>query len=554
MNLLAVLTTVLLSGTALAADATNHTPTTQPLLGRTDLEAVAAARLQFAKQRQPVMAHGLFEDLRAVLLAPDPGLPASGGVAGPGPRTPEVLLARAKKAGVRVVLSFYSSAVPPDAWRGVHEGVLFVSEEWDTELRQKAFTGIGLSNATQVIFIEQWPPDAATAAFDNRSTHLLVTEFTEPAVREALRAGHAYVANDELCDPTGFTFGAVNNLGVFPMGDAAPLAGKTRVTALLPVPAKLRLLLNGVVVQETTGTNLTYEAKEAGAYRLEARLAVDGEERPWIYSNPVSLRAPGLADLRLPSMEIAPSVDVRKDFTYVDGPEDQVGKHRLDLYVPKEKTPAPVFFFIHGGAWKYGDRAQYLPLGNRYAQAGYLTVLPSYRLAPKHRFPAQIDDVAAAFAWTVQHVAEHGGDTNRIYVGGHSAGGHLAALLALDGRQLEKHGLSPKLIRGVLALSGVYNLTALGSESDVFGSDPAERRDASPLFHLQTGAPPFLVTYCQWDYFSLPAQAKELHAALRQAGLVSELVYVAGQNHISEMLNVTASDDPTATAALRFMR
>jgi acetyl esterase/lipase len=208
---------------------------------------------------------------------------------------------------------------------------------------------------------------------------------------------------------------------------------------------------------------------------------------------------------------------------------------------------------VHGGAWKYGDRSQYPPLGNRYAQEGLVTVVPSYRLAPQHPFPAQIEDVAAAFAWTARHVAEFGGDTNRIFVGGHSAGGHLVALLALDGRRLEKQGVSPRLIRGVLALSGAYNLTQLGIESDVFGNDLAARREASPLFFIRAGAPPFLVTYCEWDYFSLPAQAKELHAALRQAGLASELVFVPGKNHISEMLSVTAPDDPTVTAALRWM-
>jgi acetyl esterase/lipase len=175
-------------------------------------------------------------------------------------------------------------------------------------------------------------------------------------------------------------------------------------------------------------------------------------------------------------------------------------------------------------------------------------------LAPKHPHPAQIEDVAAAFAWTVRHITEYGGDTNRLYVGGHSAGGHLAALLTLDKRYLAAYQLSAQSIRGVLALSGVYNLTRAEGQDSVFGKDPVARRAAAPLSYVQGGAPPFLVTYCQWDYFSLPAQAREFHRALRQAGVSAELVYIPHESHISEMINVSSKNDPTVAAAVKFMK
>ena len=222
--------------------------------------------------------------------------------------------------------------------------------------------------------------------------------------------------------------------------------------------------------------------------------------------------------------------------------------------MPKGQSNAPVLFFVHGGAWKSGDRSNYVPLGNRYAREGVITVVPSYRLAPKHPHPAQIEDVAAAFAWTVRHIAEYGGDTNRIYAAGHSAGGHLVALLSLDGDYLAKYQLSPKVLRGVLAWSGVYNLATGESQESVFGKEMQGRRAASPLFYVKAGAPPFIVTYCQWDYFSLPGQARELYQALRQAGVEAELLYVPRESHISEMLSVTRAKDPTVTAALRFMK
>lgn len=425
---------------------------------------------------------------------------------------------------------------------------------WDRELGDRPLTGMAVIDLPSGAGIAELALGGWEAALRQVSTHLLVTEITEPAVRAALAEGRAYVAHDWLCDPTGFVFGAVNNLGVFPMGDGAPLLGKTRVTALSPVAGRLKLIHGGWVIHETTGTNLTQEIGAFGAYRIEVWLSVAGRERPWIYSNPIRLRAPVLADMRLPSNELASHAEVERDLLYTEGKPEEAAKQKLDIYRPKGATRAPVFFFVHGGAWKYGDRNQYTPLGNRYTKEGFVTVVPSYRLAPGSPFPAQIEDVAAAFAWTLRHIAEWGGDTNRMFVGGHSAGGHLAALLVLDRSRLAPWALSPDAVRGVVALSGVYDLTALDALSSVFGDNPALRRKASPLCHIRPDAPRFLITYCQWDYFSLPSQARALDAALRQAGVGSELVYVPAQNHISEMLNVGAVDDPTVAAVLSFMR
>jgi acetyl esterase/lipase len=638
---------LLLAPSALTGEATSQHWTALQRLERPHLEAVHEARLRFARERRELPNQGVYEDFRAVMHVHAEDADHTKG-------TRAELLAAARKAGVRVVLSTDHRGPKPDSWRGMHEGVLYIAgsevgdgtlqyphygpdgtplkegglrflshieerydaateglagmeivnrhtdavldkglylyllaavsdpakwrqtvenfrafpdelfaagldyraeifAKWDRELAQKPFTGIGANDAHQNQIFQGVTFDPYEVSFRNLSTHILARELTEPAIRAALRAGHAYVAHDFLCDPTGFAFAAVNNLGAFPMGDAAPLLGTTRLMAITPLAAKLKLIRHGAVVHETLGTNLTFEAHETGAYRLEAWLTVDGEDRPWIYANPVHLRAPTPNDVKLPSGEIGSNVEARKDIVYVEGPEDEANKHKLDLYVPKGKTNAPVFFFVHGGAWRFGDRSQYPAVGNRYANAGILTVVPSYRLAPRYPHPAQIEDVAAAFAWTVRHIGEYGGDTNRIYVGGHSAGGHLAALLTLDPRLLKAHSLSPQIIRGTLALSGVYNLTVGESQASVFGKDPQRRRDASPLTHIRSGAPPFIITYCEWDYYTLPAQAREFHAALRQANIAADLVYITGENHISEMTNVTREDDPTVAAVVKFI-
>lgn len=423
--------------------------------------------------------------------------------------------------------------------------------KWDLITSARPFVGIGANDAHQNQTIAGITFDPYEVSFRNLSTHILARELTEPSVRQSLAEGHVYVSHDWLCDPAGFAFGAVNNLGVFPMGDPVPMAGATRLMALAPVPARFKLLHNGKVVYESSGTNLNFSAKELGTYRVEAWLTVAGTERPWIYSNPVYLKNALYGMPALPSFEVDPGVELRKGIRY--GTDDQEEKQKLDVYIPKGASRAPVFFFIHGGAWRSGDRSQYVALGNRFAKAGFLTVVPSYRLAPKRPHPAQIEDVAAALAWVRRQIADLGGNPEELYVGGHSAGGHLAALLALDSKYLQAHQLSPAIIRKVIALSGVFNLAESESQSSVFGKEPEPRRRASPLFHVNAGAPSFLITYCEWDYPTLPAQARQFHSALEAAGVSSELVYIPKLNHISEMLNVSAASDPTVRAILKFL-
>lgn len=426
-----------------------------------------------------------------------------------------------------------------------------IFQMWDRITKTNSFTGIGANDAHQNQVFKGVMLDPYDVSFRNLSTHILARELTESAIRQSLRAGHVYVSHDWLCDPTGFTFVAANSLGVFNMGDTAWNVGTTKLVAQTPIPAKIRLFKDGKLHGEQTGERVTFETKSSGTYRVEAWLEADGDERPWIYSNPVYLKFPDIFSIPLPSLETKPNVEVVKDIKYTSPSDLEENKHKLDLYIPKGKQLAPVLFFIHGGAWVSGDRSQYPPLGNRYASEGILTVVPSYRLAPKNPFPAQIEDVAAAFTWVVKNIAKHGGDPDRIYVSGHSAGGHLSALLALDPKHLQAHGLTPSIIKGALCLSGVYDVAEV--KEKVFGTNPELRRAASPITHIRKDAPPFLLTYCEWDYFPLGVQAKEFHAALARTGVDSTLVFVPKENHISEMLAVTKEDDLTARSVIQFI-
>ena len=123
------------------------------------------------------------------------------------------------------------------------------------------------------------------------STHILADELTEPAIRDALKLAHAFVAHDWLCDSTGFAFVAtVGSKAKSIMGDEVNLAGGLKLIAATPIKSTIKLIRNGVEVRAVNTDRLDFEVKASGVYRIEAWLEVDGEQRPWIYSNPIYVR------------------------------------------------------------------------------------------------------------------------------------------------------------------------------------------------------------------------------------------------------------------------
>lgn len=366
------------------------------------------------------------------------------------------------------------------------------------------------------------------------TVHVLAQGSSEAELAASRAELRTWEADHSLGDPAGFSFVANNNNGVYEIGDKAPMIARTRLVGNTPAPAKLRILRGDVKVAEADGSEITYQPTETGSYRFEARV---GEDRPWIRTAPIHLEAVEGRGVTIPPMGVAPTVEVKKDITYVEGKESDAAKHKLDLYLPKGRTGFPVLVFLHGGAWRSGDRAIYYALGNRFAKDGIGVVVPSYRLMPGAPHPAQIEDAVAAVEWTVKQIAEHGGDGKSIWLSGHSAGGHLAAWVGLEKR-------FRSAIRGVIAMSGVYDVTPLPAFR---GGDV----DGSPMKKVAAGAPPFTITYCQNDYPTLAAEARRFDAALKKAGVRSELVYVAGKNHITEIADVWREDDPTAGAVLR---
>src|SRR5262249_1066268 len=152
-----------------------------------------------------------------------------------------------------------------------------------------------------------------------------------------------------------------------------------------------------------------------------------------------------------------PEIEIIKNVAYRDDRSADAERHKLDLYLPRGKKNFPVVFFVHGGSWKRGSKDEYPQRGGLVPNEGSRCVIPTYRLSPKVQHPAHIEDVASAFAWTVANVEKYGGRKDRVFACGHSAGGHLVALLATDEKYLKKEKLSLKEVHGVIAISGLHD-------------------------------------------------------------------------------------------------
>ncbi|MBI2187077.1 MAG: alpha/beta hydrolase [Acidobacteria bacterium] len=248
---------------------------------------------------------------------------------------------------------------------------------------------------------------------------------------------------------------------------------------------------------------------------------------------------------------------VVRDIDYVPQAEYADGKDRLDIYIPQGAKNAPAIFSIHGGLLMAGDRREDAFVGQRFAAAGYVTAVISYRLSPQISHPGHIEDTAAAFAWVTRKIRQHGGDPDRILVTGHSAGAYLAMLLAADPRWLAAHQLSSRDIKGVAPVSGFYWVDEPGVAPDrpksVWGTDPKVWADASPSRYLRADLPPILILDTDGDETWRQQQAADLAAALRKAGHKDVTTHkVLGRTHMSVWTEM--NDSPTEETSSHILR
>src|SRR5262245_20835374 len=243
-------------------------------------------------------------------------------------------------------------------------------------------------------------------------------------------------------------------------------------------------------------------------------------------------------------------VAVHKDIPYVEG-KDVDERQKLDLYVPKGARDYPTLFFIHGGAWTGGSRSGFDRIGRTFARNGVAFIWTGYRLSAQVQQPAHIQDVAKGFAWTVANIGKYGGNPGALFVSGHSAGGHLTALLATDDDYLKAEKLSLSNIKGAIPVSGVFVVSP--RMKNVFGDDAEVCKKASPQNHVREGLPPFLILYGDSELAGLGKQAEAFAPALKEKKVEATIVMGKDRNHGSIMMRMADADDPATQAVLEFI-
>ena len=243
------------------------------------------------------------------------------------------------------------------------------------------------------------------------------------------------------------------------------------------------------------------------------------------------------------------------DIAYRTDKDADKERHKLDLYTPKGKKDFPVVLFVHGGSWKSGNKNLYAALGESLAKDGIGCVICNYRLSPAVQHPAHVEDVAKAFAWTSENVAKYGGNKDRLFLCGHSAGGHLVSLLVTDPQYLKAEKHSAAEVRGVASLSGVYEIVnTLPVLEAPFGKDEKVCKLASPLTHVTGKHPPFLIAYADTDFPRLDETAINMHAALKKADSPVELVKCKDRNHYTIIIQFVNAADPLNKAFRDFVQ
>jgi arylformamidase len=259
------------------------------------------------------------------------------------------------------------------------------------------------------------------------------------------------------------------------------------------------------------------------------------------------------------------------DIPYV---EDGHKRHVLDIYTPEgpAQKNLPVMFWIHGGGWQAGDKSDVALKPKVLIERGFVFVSTNYRLLPEVKMEDLIGDVAKSLGWVYQNIARYGGDPERIFVGGHSSGAQLAALICIDDRYLKKEGVSFDVLKGCVPVDGdTYDIPRIIMTAEhrqalyggrmftfghrqKFGNDPEKHVDFSAVTHVANdkGIPPFLLLYFPGNP-DTRAQAQRLESVLRAADVPVRAYGKSDSNHSRLNNDLGKPDDPATDEFYKFL-
>ncbi|MEO6742444.1 MAG: alpha/beta hydrolase [Chthoniobacteraceae bacterium] len=259
----------------------------------------------------------------------------------------------------------------------------------------------------------------------------------------------------------------------------------------------------------------------------------------------------------------AAQIQTIADIAYKNGgalSEYEIQRCKLDIYLPPGGKKFATLVWFHGGALKAGskggssDKDKTPAIAHALAGEGIAVVAVNYRLSPKVKFPAYLEDAAASVAWVRAHIAEHGGDPAKVFISGHSAGGWIALMLAMDARWLKPHGLTPDSFAGYVPLSGQTMTHYTVREERGIGKETIIADEAAPVYYCRKDTPPMLVLAADHDMAARSEENEYFVAALKGTGNKRVTFrQIPDRTHGSIAHNIVNTGDPVRRAILDFI-
>lgn len=266
---------------------------------------------------------------------------------------------------------------------------------------------------------------------------------------------------------------------------------------------------------------------------------------------------------------LAHAQTLKSNIPYAD---DGHERHLLDIYAPEGAKNLPVMFWIHGGGWQAGNKTDVQLKPKVFAENGFVFVSTNYRLLPHVEMDVLIGDVAKSLGWVHKHIGEYGGDPQRIFVGGHSAGAQLAAIICIDDRYLKKEGVPFSVLKGCVPVDGdTYDIPAIIMTAEMrqvahgfplpefghrqkFGNDPKKHIDFSAVTHVAKGKgiPPFLILHVS-GHPDVTAQARKLGMALQKAEIPVTVFGARESTHNKLNNDLGLPEDPATKELWKFI-
>ena len=262
---------------------------------------------------------------------------------------------------------------------------------------------------------------------------------------------------------------------------------------------------------------------------------------------------------------VAVGMRVQKNVVYLQQKGRNSQDTSLDIYAPDQGENCPVIIWVHGGGWKYGDKADVALKPSAFTHTGYVLVSVNYRLHPKANFRQQASDLAAAIQWVKKNIASYAGDENQIVLMGHSAGAHLSALIATDEHYLKAKRLAFSDLKGVILLDGAcYDVAGHMRDIpekfirklfiDVFGKSKKLQKAASPIEFVTADQKllPFLIIYIA-NRKDSKHQSGTLAQSIQQAGGSATLQAAKNDNHLTLSLTLGVAGRPATEWVFEFL-